>query len=156
MKHLGWLSSGTFLVFVALLIFSVPDSFEGPLLKSISKGHAIHLVDAIAIVPLVVGSACLLIGLQIRRERLWVRVRESPGVGISTSFVSGAGLGLLLASAFSDFWWWWALGAGLFAATVILASIATTRHSRDTHEVETGRPTQRFSTDSTPLGEKDS
>jgi hypothetical protein len=37
--------------------------------------------------------------------------------------VAGLGLGLLLASAFSAFFWWWAIGAILFGAMLIVATI---------------------------------
>jgi hypothetical protein len=41
--------------------------------------------------------------------------------------VSGAGLGLLIASAFSGFFWWWAIGAAVFGMTVIVAVLVALR-----------------------------
>ena len=96
-------------------ILALPAHWEGPRLIEISEGHAISLLDAIGIAPLIVGATLLQLDLWRRREALLDRVREKPARGIRLSFITGLGLGLLVASAFSGFWWWWAIGALLLA-----------------------------------------
>jgi len=56
-------------------------------------------------------------------RRLLEALQRSPGIASLGIFVAGLGLGLLLASAFSAFFWWWAIGAILFGAMLIVATI---------------------------------
>jgi hypothetical protein len=127
MKIPGWLLGGLGLVAVAIALFAAPTRFEGPILVPISPGHALSVLDSIALVPLIVGAALLCGGLWQRRWRLIEALHRSPGIGSAGIFVAGLGLGLLLASAFSSFFWWWVIGAGLFLAMAIAALIVAVR-----------------------------
>jgi hypothetical protein len=101
--------------------------FEGPVLVPISPGHALSVLDSIALVPLLIGAALLYGGLWQRRRRLIEAVHLSPGMGSVGIFIAGLGLGFLLASAFSSFFWWWAIGAVLFLAMMIVTLIVAVR-----------------------------
>ena len=109
---------------VGLLVLAAPASWEGPVLVDVAPGHAIALLDAVGIVPLVFGSVLLFQALWLRRGQLASSVSSRPAVGLAVAFAAGAGLGLLIASAFSGFFWWWAVGAALFAGTVVAAAAA--------------------------------
>ncbi len=108
---------------LALVLLAMPARIEGPVLVPISPGHALSMLDSIALVPLLVGAASLYGGLWRRQERLRGFVRLRPLVGGGGLFFAGLGLGLLLASAFSAFFWWWAIGAALFALTSLAAVV---------------------------------
>jgi hypothetical protein len=107
------------LVVLAILLLAMPARIEGPVLVPIGPGHALSVLDSIALVPLLVGAALLYGGVWRLRE--FVRLR--PLIGGRLAFFAGLGLGLLLASAFSAFFWWWAVGAALFAVTSVAATI---------------------------------
>jgi len=126
-KILKWPVGSLSLVGLAILLFAAPMRFEGSVLVPISPGHALSVLDSIALIPLLTGMFWLYGGLLQRRKQLYESNRFSPGVGILTVFLAGLGLGLLLASAFSTFWWWWALGAMLFGTVTITAVIAAAR-----------------------------
>ncbi len=108
---------------LAILLLAMPARIEGPVLVPIGPGHALSVLDSIALVPLLVGAALLYGGVWRRRERLQEFVRLRPLIGGGLAFFAGLGLGLLLASAFSAFFWWWAVGAALFAVTSLAAAI---------------------------------
>lgn len=120
MKRPAWPFGSLGFITIAMLLLAAPARFEGPVLVPISPGHALSLLDSIALVPLLMGSAWLYAGVWVRRIRLYKCVYSSPGMSCFGLFVAGFGLGLLLASGFSSFFWWWALGAMLFGATNIL------------------------------------
>ena len=105
----------------------MPASLEGPVLVEISPGHAIAAADAVGILPLAIGSALLYWLLWSRRFQLGVCVSARPATALAAVFISGLGLGLLLASAFSGFFWWWAIGAVFFASIVVAASVVAAR-----------------------------
>jgi len=126
-KILKWPVGSLSLVGLAILLFAAPMRFEGSVLVPISPGHALSVLDSIALIPLLTGMFWLYGGLLQRRKRLYESIRFSPGIGILAVFLVGLGLGLLLASAFSTFWWWWALGAILFGTVTITAVIAAAR-----------------------------
>ena len=126
-KILKWPVGSLSLVSLAILLFAAPMRFEGSVLVPISPGHALSVLDSIALIPLLTGMFWLYGGLLQRRKRLYESIRFSPGIGILAVFLVGLGLGLLLASAFSTFWWWWALGAILFGTVTITAVIAAAR-----------------------------
>ena len=109
---------------VGLVVLAAPASWEGPVLVDVAPGHAIALLDAVGIVPLVFGSGLLFQALWLRRGQLACSVSNRPAAGLGAVFAAGLGLGLLIASAFSDFFWWWAVGAALFACTVVAAAVA--------------------------------
>jgi hypothetical protein len=115
------------LVTVAVLLLATPADLEGPVLFPISPGHALSVLDCIALVPLLAGMTWLYIGLWKRRKHILEVTQSSPGRSILVVFIGGFGLGLLIASAFSSFFWWWAIGAILFAAMLIVAILVGVR-----------------------------
>jgi hypothetical protein len=125
-----WLAWSVGLLVIALLIFALPSSIEGPVLVRLGPGHAITVVDALAIVPLLIASLLLYAGLWRARSPLREFVRRHPGRAVAGSFTGGAGLGLLLASVFSAFFWWWAIGATLIVVAVLAACFLAARSSR--------------------------
>ncbi len=117
----SWPLGGVGLVAIALALLAAPARLEGPVLVPISPGHALSVLDSVALIPLLTGLAWLYWGIWARRSRLYDSMRTSPGKGGLGVFAAGLGVGLLLASAFSTFWWWWAIGAMLFLAMTIIA-----------------------------------
>jgi hypothetical protein len=120
---LGWLRWCGTLFALALLLFVVPAGLEGPVLVPISPGHGLSLVDVVALVPLLGGTALLAGGLWRRRQRLEVALTRRPRSAWAGAFVAGLGVGLLVASVFV-FFWWWAIGAALLTAMLLAASLA--------------------------------
>jgi hypothetical protein len=116
-----WLLGCGTLLAVALGLFAVPARLEGPVLVPISPGHGLALVDVMALVPLLGGSALLFGGLWRRRERLDATLTRWPWLARAGIFGAGVGLGLLVASVFAAFWWW-AVGAGLLTAALLGAA----------------------------------
>ena len=117
-----WWPSGPAIAIVGgIAILALPAAFEGPALLPISPGHAVSLVDAMGVLPLVAGSTWLHAGLWRRRDRLAQWARQRTGAAAGLTFAAGLGLGLLLASAFSAFYWWWAVGAAMFAIANVAA-----------------------------------
>ncbi len=126
-KKLGsWPIGGVGLVAIAVALLAAPAQLEGPVLVPISPGHALSVLDSVALIPLLAGLAWLYWGVWLRRSRLYNATRTSPGKGGLAVFAAGLGIGLLLASAFSTFWWW-AIGATLFLAMTVAALVAATR-----------------------------
>jgi hypothetical protein len=122
----SWPFGGLGLVAIAVALLAAPARVEGPVLLPVSPGHALSVLDSFAVVPLLIGTGWLQAGLWKRRERLYETILVSPARGGLRVFVAGAGLSLLLASVFPWFWWW-AVGATLFGAMLIAASVAATR-----------------------------
>jgi hypothetical protein len=117
-----WLLGCGSLFALALLLFVVPASLEGPLLIPISPGHGLSLVDVVALVPLLAGVGLLAGGLWQRRQRLDAALSRRPRLAWAGAFVGGLGLGLLVASVFI-FFWWWVIGAALLTATLLAAAL---------------------------------
>ena len=63
-----WLLGCRILFALALTLFVVPATLEGPVLVPIGQGHGLSLVDAVALVPLLAGAALLAGGLWRRRQ----------------------------------------------------------------------------------------
>lgn len=118
--------SGALLV-VAGALLAVPARFEGPVLVAISAGHGLSLLDLLGLVPLLGGASLLFVGLCRRRWRLQAAVVRRPLRASVGTFAAGAGLGMLVASAWSSFFWWWAPGAGLFTTAVVAAAVVASR-----------------------------
>jgi hypothetical protein len=114
---------------IALILFSVPSRFEGPVLIPISPGHGLSLVDLAAVVPLVAGLSALGVFLVRRRADLEDMIRRRPWAAATVLFGAGIGLGLLFASVF-PFFWWWAVGATLFTLALVLVALAAARRVR--------------------------
>ena len=108
---------------IALMMLAAPTAVEGPVLLPISPGHALSVLDAIALLPLLAGSFSLYRGLWQRRGPLRDVAVDAPARAGTLVFVGGFGLGLLIASAFSAFFWWWAVGAVLFGTALVLAVV---------------------------------
>jgi hypothetical protein len=126
-KMRSWPLGGVGLLAIAIALLAAPAQVEGPVLVPISPGHALSVLDSVALVPLLAGLGWLYWGVWVRRYRLYDAVRASPAKGGLGAFAAGLGIGLLLASAFSTFWWWWAIGATLFLAMTIAAVVAARR-----------------------------
>jgi hypothetical protein len=126
-KATSWPLGGMGLVAIAIALLAAPAQLEGPVLISISPGHALSVLDCAALLPLLTGLAFLYWEIWVRRYRLYDAMRRSPGKGTLGVFVAGLGNGLLLASAFSTFWWWWAIGATLFLAMTVAALVVASR-----------------------------
>jgi hypothetical protein len=121
-----WLLGCGVLFALALLLFVVPAELEGPVLVPISEGHGLSRVDAVALAPLLAGTALLAGGLWQRRQALDAALTRRPWLARAGVFTAGLGLGLLGASVFS-FFWWWAIGAALLSATVLAAAVIAAR-----------------------------
>ena len=126
-KATSWPLGGMGLVAIAIALLAAPAQLEGPVLIPISPGHALSVLDCVALLPLLTGLAFLYWGIWARRYRIYDAMRRSPGKGTLGVFVAGLGNGLLLASAFSTFWWWWAIGATLFLAMTLAALVVASR-----------------------------
>ena len=111
-------------VALGIALLSAPDRIEGPVLLPISPGHALSVLDAIALIPLAAGCLGLYAGLWRRRSRLSRVAVVAPGLTGIGVFAGGFGPGLLIASAFSAFFWWWAVGALLSGAALLAAVVA--------------------------------
>lgn len=123
MQLARWLRWTLGLLALSFALFALPAGLEGPVLIPISPGHAIAVLDAVAIVPLVIATALLYGGVWSSRARLRESARGRPGLAVWLAFVGGLGLGLLLASVYSGFFGWWAIGAALFTAAVVIVAI---------------------------------
>ncbi len=123
----SWPLGGVGLVAIAIALLAAPAQLEGPVLVPISPGHALSMLDSVALIPLLMGLAWLYWGVWLRRYQIYDAMRTSPGKGGLGVFVAGLGVGLLLASAFSTFWWWWAIGAALFLVMTVSAVMAARR-----------------------------
>ena len=121
-----WLVGCGILFALALVLFVVPASAEGPVLVSVSAGHGLSLVDVAALAPLLAGTALLAGGLWRRRQGLDAALSRRPWPARAAAVVAGLGLGLLVASVFA-FFWWWAIGAALLTATLLTAAVVAAR-----------------------------
>lgn len=113
--------SGLGLVALGIAILAAPSKWEGPVLLPISPGHALSVLDTLALLPLLMGTGWLYYGLWQRRQRLYESLQRSPQMGSLAVFIAGTGLGLLVASSYSAFFWWWAIGALLYGVMLIVA-----------------------------------
>jgi hypothetical protein len=122
-ERLPWPSGPIAVLAAALALFAAPAGLEGPVLVPIAPGHAISVVDAVALAPLLCAVAWLVAGMWRRRDRLRRRIISAPGLVTGAAFIGGFGLGLLIASAFSAFFWWWAIGAAVFATFLLSVAV---------------------------------
>jgi heme exporter protein D len=134
-----WLLGCGTLFALALTLFVVPATLEGPVLVPISQGHGLSLVDVVALVPLLAGTALLADGLWRRRQALDAALARRPWLGRAAAFVAGLGLGLLVASVYT-FFWWWAIGATLLSATLLAAAVVAARSERPRARARSGHP----------------
>jgi hypothetical protein len=136
-----WLLGCGILFALALILFVIPASVEGPVLVTVSAGHAMSLVDVAALVPLLAGTGLLAGGFWRRRQRLDAALSRRSWLARGGAVVAGLGMGLLVASVFS-FFWWWAIGAALLATTLLTAAYVAAR----AESLEAGGPTGRGGT----------
>ncbi len=127
MRDRAWIAFSIVAMSLSLSLLALPAHLEGPVLVPLSPGHALTRVDTVALVPLLSGVGVMYGGIWRRRERLLQSAAKRPGIGAFIVFCAGAGLGLLLASAFSSFFWWWAIGAALLAVTTTAALVLVAR-----------------------------
>ena len=81
---------------LALLLFVVPASLEGPVLVPISEGHGLSRVDSVALVPLLAGTALLTGGLWQRRQALDAALTRRAWLARAGVFTAGLGLGAVV------------------------------------------------------------
>lgn len=124
-----WLVAAGALLVVAAALLAVPARLEGPVLVAISEGHGLSLLDLLGLVPLLGAASLLFAGLWRRRRRLRAAVVRRPGRASAGMFAAGVGLGLMVASVWSSFFWWWAIGAGLFTAAAVAATLVAAQGS---------------------------
>ena len=126
-----WPRQALVMMAVGVVLLAAPASVEGPVILPISPGHALSVLDAIAVLPLLAGSGFLYHGLWRRRRRLQLVVTRAPSQAVTVVFAGGFGLGLLIASAFSAFFWWWAIGAVVFASALVGTVLVAAREERE-------------------------
>ena len=124
-----WPGAALTTVAIGIALLAAPAGIEGPILLPISPGHALSVLDSVALIPLLVGTGSLYAGLWRRRAGLRRLAHDAPGPAGAAVFAGGFGLGLLIASAFSAFFWWWAVGAVLFGALLLAAVLAVSGRS---------------------------
>lgn len=120
-KNISWRVTGFALVAVGIGLLSAPSQWEGSVLLPISPGHALSVLDTLALAPLLIGTGWLYYGLWKNRQRLFASLQNSPQIGSLAVFIAGTGFGLLVASSYSAFFWWWAIGAFLYGVVLIVA-----------------------------------
>jgi hypothetical protein len=59
----SWLLGGVGLVAIAIALLAAPAQLEGPVLVPISPGHALSVLDSVALIPLLTGLARLYWGI---------------------------------------------------------------------------------------------
>jgi hypothetical protein len=121
---------------IGLVMLAAPSAIEGPVILPISPGHALSVLDAVAVLPLLAGSFSLYRGLWQRRGSLRAVALSMPGRAGALVLAGGFGLGLLIAAAFSAFFWWWAVGAVLFGAALLAAVVEASKAGNVTRGVE--------------------
>ena len=119
MKYLEWPRGPILLLTISIIVFALPDPWEGQVLFNISNGHGLSLIDFIALIPLLISATWIQKGLWKRRIFLFNKITMYPGSASLIIFFIGLGLGLLIASAFNDFFYWWAVGGVLFIILII-------------------------------------
>jgi hypothetical protein len=137
-----WLLGCGVLFVLALIVFMLPASVEGPVLVTVSAGHGLSLVDLAALLPLLAGTGLLAGGLWRRRQRLDAALSRRSWLARGGAIVAGLGLGLLVASVYA-FFWWWAIGAALLTTTLLAAAYVAAR----AEPLEPGGPTGRAGTE---------
>lgn len=105
------------------ILLALPD--QGARLVAFSGAHGLTLLDAAAVAVLLAGWLPVAVLGWRRRKDLIRRVAE-PARRVAT-FVTGLGLGLLVASVFADFEGWWVVGAALLVSVQVAGLLVLTR-----------------------------
>jgi hypothetical protein len=109
---------------VGVTVLAIPSRYEGRVLLPISEGHGLSAVDTAGAVLLAVAGTWLEVLVVRRLPHLALSPRALFGLGL----VAGLGVGLVIASVFSDFFWWWAVGAAsLGAIALVLVTLIVRR-----------------------------
>jgi len=119
MKFIEWPRGPVYLLALSILIFALPENWEGPYLLNISEGEGLSLIDTIALIPLLISVGWIQKGLWSRRIYLFNKITIYPGSASLLIFFIGLGLGLLIASAFNNFYYWWAVGGLTFIVLLV-------------------------------------
>jgi hypothetical protein len=108
-------------------MIGIPERLEGPtLIYTAGERHGLSLANAIALVPLALGSLLLLVGAWARRHRLERLTQRRPVESSALLLLLGLGLLLLLASGPSTMLRYWASGSFLTVSALFgLAALAT-------------------------------
>ncbi|MGC4748365.1 hypothetical protein ACLQ28_22325 [Micromonospora sp. DT201] len=106
-----------------MLILFVPASGEGRVLVPLGEGHGLSAVDAVGAALLALGGTWLEVLVVKRLPHLALSPRALFALGL----LAGLGVGLLVASAFSNFFWWWALGAAVLGVAFLVLVPLTAR-----------------------------
>ena len=88
-----WPARALVMMGVGLAMLGMPASIEGPVILPISPGHALSVLDAIGVLPLLTGSFSLYRGLWQRRGSLRAVALRVPGPAGGLVFVGGFGRG---------------------------------------------------------------
>jgi hypothetical protein len=128
MQLFRWPRGPVYFLVITILMVMVPDKWEGPVLYTIDSGHVLSLVDALAMIPLLVSVIWIQRGLWNRRIYLFNKVTLYPGSAVLMIFFMASGLGLFFASAFSGFHYWWAVG-GIIFITMLINIVLISGHS---------------------------
>ena len=130
MKAIEWPRGPVFLLSLSILIFAIPGQWEGPYLLTIGDGQGLSLLDTIALVPLLISAGWIQKGLWGRRIYLFNKITMYPGSASLLIFFIGLGLGLLIASAFNNFYYWWAVGGLTFIFVLLYIVLISGKMNR--------------------------
>jgi hypothetical protein len=130
MQILRWPRGPVYFLLLTILIVIVPDKWEGPVLYRIDSSHVLSLLDAIAMIPLLISVVWIQKGIWKRRIYLFNKMTMYPGSAALMIFLMALGLGMFFASAFSGFHYWWAVGGSIFLIALVNV-ILISGHSPD-------------------------
>ena len=66
-KLTSWPSMGIGLIVLAIVLLATPGRLEGRVVVPISRGHGLSVLDAVALVPLLIGQVVVFRRLLARR-----------------------------------------------------------------------------------------
>jgi hypothetical protein len=119
MKYLEWPRGPVIFLILSILMFLLPERWEGPYLMNVNGGNGLSLLNTLAVFPLLISAGWIQKGLWSRRIYLFNKITIYPGSASLLIFFIGIGLGLLIAAAFSEFSYWWAVGGIIFLSLLI-------------------------------------
>jgi hypothetical protein len=119
MQLFNWPRGPVYILIIAILMILIPGWMEGPVIYKIDGQHNLTLVNAMALIPLMISAAWIQKGIWKRRIYLFNKVTVYPGAAVLIIFSMGLGLGMLLANAFREFHYWWAIGGSFFIIMLV-------------------------------------